>query len=183
MRTVTNLSHRFSFRAAAACAALLLSGCATTSQPDAPLPPAAPRVPATRFVAAPAVEPAGRAEWIGSYEGTADIYLANEDQWQRDVPIELFVQGDGSHVRVMGQMALAASRSSFYVGQVETYDDAMLVGEYADGDRRYAYSLVREAEQLKGFVKMHQLRDESDALLPGYEWHFDVQRRALTDPR
>ena len=62
-------------------------------------------------------------------------------------------------------------------------DDAMLVGEYADGDRRYAYSLVREAEQLKGFVKMHQLPDESDALFPGYEWHFDVQRRALTDPR
>ena len=99
------------------------------------------------------------------------------------MPIELFVQGDGSHVRIMGQMALAASRSSFYVGQVDTYDDAMLVGEYADGDRRYAYSLVREAEQLKGFVKMHQLRDESDALFPGYEWHFDVQRRALTDPR
>ena len=177
MHTVTKFSHRFSLRVAAACAALLLSGCATTSQPDAPLPPA------TRFVAAPAVEPAERAEWIGSYEGMADIYLANEDQWQRDVPIELFVRQDGSHVRIMGQMALAASRNSFYVGQVETYDDAMLVGEYADGDRRYAYSLVREAEQLKGFVKMHRLRDESDALFPGYEWHFDVQRRALTDPR
>jgi len=183
MRIVTKFSHRFSLRVAAACVALLLSGCATTSQPDPPLPPAAPRVPATRFVAAPAVEPAERAEWIGSYEGMADIYLANEDQWQRDVPIKLFVRQDGSHVRIMGQMALAASRSSFYVGQVETYDDAMLVGEYADADRRYAYSLVLEAEQLKGFVKMHQISDESDALFPGYEWHFEVQRRALTDPR
>ena len=179
MRTVTKFSHRFS-----PCGAvLLLLGCATTSQPDAPLPPAAPRVPATRFVAVPVAEPAEREDWIGSYEGTVDIYLANEDQWQRGVPIELFVQQDGSHVRIMGQMALAASRSSFYVGQVETYDDSMLVGEYADGDRRYAYSLVREVEQLKGFVKMHQLSDESDALFPGYEWHFDVQRRALTDPR
>ena len=66
---------------------------------------------ATRLVRYAAVEPAERAEWIGSYEGMADIYLANEDQWQRDVPIELFMRQDGSHVRIMGQMALAASRS------------------------------------------------------------------------
>ncbi len=162
-------------------ALFVLCSCATTN-PPAPSPPS-PAVPATRFVAAPVFDDVDQDEWVGSYEGVADIYLAEEDSWQRGVSIELFVQRDGQRLRILGQMALAASRHSFYVGDVEADEESMLSGEYADGDSRYAYSLVRSDDAMKGFVKMHLRADASAAFIPGDEWHVDVQRRALTDLR
>lgn len=177
------VAHSLSTARAVVLALSVLCGCASTLPPAPPPPPPAPAVPATRFVAAPVFDDAEEDEWVGSYEGVADIYLAEEDSWQRGVAIQLFVQRDGQHLRILGQLALAASRHSFYVGDVEAGAEPMLSGEYADGDSRYAYSLVRSDDVLKGFVKMHLRADASAAFVPGDEWHVDVQRRALTDLR
>lgn len=185
MCVVAHVSKRRSSHGVVALALAFLCSCATTAPTVDPVPapaPSPPAVPAARFVAANP-ESAVEDGWVGSYEGSADIYLAEEDSWQRGVPIVLFVRRDGTQIRVVGQMELAASRHSFYLGEVETNDESMLSGEYADGDNRYAYSLVRSADLLKGFVKMHQRVESSDEWVPSDEWHVDVQRRALTDLR
>ena len=111
------VAHSLSTARAVVLALSVLCGCASTLPPAPPPPP--PAVPATRFVAAPVFDDAEEDEWVGSYEGVADIYLAEEDSWQRGVAIQLFVQRDGQHLRILGQLALAASRHSFYVGDVE----------------------------------------------------------------
>lgn len=185
MCVVAHMAKRRTTHGVIALALAFLCSCATTAPTVDPAPapaPSPPAVPAARFVVTnpERIEADG---WVGSYEGSADIYLAEEESWQRGVPIVLFVRRDGTQIRVVGQMELAASRHSFYLGEVETNDESMLSGEYADGDNRYAYSLVRSADLLKGFVKMHQRVESSDEWVPSDEWHVDVQRRALTDLR
>ncbi len=165
----------------------LACGCASTPAPKPSPPPPAPALAAERFVApAPAQEPAET--WIGSYTGTVDIYLSEQDIWQRDSPIQFFIQPDGEGtLRILGHMNLMAHRNSFYISNIAVSPTGMLAGEQSEtGDlssNKYAYSLTRSGDIVKGFVKMHLRTSDTDPFTPGDEWHFEVSRRALPDFR
>jgi len=171
---------------AAALAAVLLCSCATTSATKKKDTPAMTTPAIGRFVA-----PATRVEadtWVGSYSGLADMYFAERDVWQRDTPIQLFVQPDGEEaLRILGHLDLTASRSSFYIAQIATSPTQMLVGQYSEegplATNRYDYSLTLSGNRVTGFIKKHQRRATPDVFTPGDEWHFNVQRRALPDFR
>ena len=140
----------FSLRAAYACAVAAVGLCDHVTARCA-LPPAAPRC---RHALCCCAQSSQRESRVDQFlrEGTADIYLANEDQWQRVVPIELFVQ-DGSHVRIMGQMALAASRSSFTSVQSRRMITRCWWVNTPTETALCVFARA-EAEQLKGFVKI-----------------------------
>ncbi len=168
--------------ATALLAVAFLCGCAAThtAQPGSAKTVAEPAV--ERFVA-----PVARVEsdtWVGSYSGAADIYLAERNLWQRAAPIQLFVQIDGEEkLRILGHMELSASRSSFYIADIDTSPTQMLAGSYSEegplATNRYDYSLTRSGDAITGFVKMHQRSSANDVFTPGDEWHFNAQRSAL----
>lgn len=161
-------------------AAVLLCSCAANRLPQPATTAAAAAPVVWRFVAPPA-----RVEsdtWLGSYSGTADIYLAEREEWQREAPIQLFVQSDSdSTLRILGHMDLSASRSSFYIGQIAISPTQLLAGTYSEqgASSRYDYSLTRSGDAITGFVKMHQHSGTSSAFIPGDEWHFNAARSTL----
>lgn len=181
-----HLSPQHALSAAALVAMALLCSCATTSATKKTATPEPTAPAAGRFVAP--VPQAKTDTWIGSYSGSADMYLAERDLWQRDTPVQLFVQPDGKEtLRILGHMDLAASRSSFYIANITPSPTQMLVGQYSEdgplATHRYDYSLTRSGDTLTGFIKKHQRSTTTDAFEPGDEWHFNVQRRALLDFR
>lgn len=168
--------------ATALVAAALLCSCAA-SHTAPPASTSSATTPAIgRFVAPPARVDGDT--WLGSYSGTTDIYLAESDSWQRATPIQIFVQADGEKkLRVLGHMALSASRSSFYLANIDPSPTQLLAGTYSEdgplASNRYAYSLTRSGDAITGFVKMHKRSGASDVFTPGDEWHFSAERSDL----
>lgn len=168
--------------AIALVAAVFLYSCAA-NRPPQPIPSTAAAAPAVgRFVAPPVHVESDT--WLGSYSGTAEIYLAEREEWQRAAPIQLFVQSDSdSTLRILGHMDLSASRSSFYIGHIAISPTQLLVGTYSEegplASSRYDYSLTRSGDAITGFVKMHQRNGTNSAFIPGDEWHFNAARSTL----
>ena len=164
--------------AIALVAAVFLYSCAA-NRPPQPIPSTAAAAPAVgRFVAPPVHVESDT--WLGSYSGTAEIYLAEREEWQRAAPIQLFVQSDSDstlrildfdpiQVRIAGHIAISPTQ--------------LLVGTYSEegplASSRYDYSLTRSGDAITGFVKMHQRNGTNSAFIPGDEWHFNAARSTL----
>ena len=180
-------------RRASIAALTLACGCASTpvpkpSPPQQPPPAPSSLQPAAKRFVAPAPVQEQTETWIGSYTGTVDVYLSEQDTWQRNSHIQLFIQADGEEtLRILGHMNLMASRNSFYISNVAISPTGMLAGEQSEvndlSSSKYAYSLTRSDDIVKGFVKMHQRTGDAGPFAPGDEWHFEVSRRALPDFR
>ncbi len=169
---------------------LLAASCATTSTPQAAPATKAFEPLATRFTAtAPTVV---NGEWKGSYVGTVDVYIADEELWQKDSPISLFIQPDGGvegglGLRLLGHVMLTAGRRSFYIGEIDRPSGNTIAGEYLDSGilttTKYIYTLNRNAGLVTGTVKTLVRQSFEETFQPADEWRFNAKRLTGFDPR
>lgn len=165
---------------------LLAVGCATTA--PAPPPPAqkAFEPEAAKFTA-PAPTLASD-EWIGSYAGKVDVYIDDEERWQKGSPISLFIQPeDEGGLRLLGHVMLTAGRRSFFIGDIAKPPGNTIAGEYTDGGMlattRYIYALNLNGNLVTGTVKTLVRHGADETFRPADEWRFDAVRRAGFDDR
>lgn len=165
---------------------LLIAGCATTSTPQTPPATKAFEPKTAKFIAPAATIVSG--DWVGSYAGTVDVFIAEEERWQQGSPISLFIQPEaGDGLRLLGHVMLTAGRRSFYIGDIAKPPGNTIAGEYTDSGilatTQYIYALNLNEGLVTGTVKTLVRHGSDETFQPADEWRFDAKRRTGFDPR
>jgi hypothetical protein len=165
-------------------------GCATTpTQQPSPASEKGFEPKLAKFTAPAPLANLGEGSWIGSYTGTVDVFIGEEERWQKGSPISLFVQPDDQEgkLRLLGHVMLTAGRRSFYIGDIDEPPGNTIAGEYTDGGilvtTKYIYALNLSGLLVAGTVKTLVRRGDEGPFRPADEWRFDAERRSTFDLR